>query len=544
MIETPASDPAGCGAAADGAVRFMWRGAAVRLAQPSPTLTVLDWLREAQHATGTKEGCAEGDCGACTVVLAELDEDGGADRVRWRAINACIRFVASLHGCALYTVEDLRAPDGSLHPVQQALVDCHGSQCGFCTPGFAMSMFALYNERQARAVSREAARSALSGNLCRCTGYRPILDAAEAMSAYPARHVDEAALARRLRALQADAGLDAPHATHAGGVASAGSAAHPAGGPDAGRRPLGDGGLCVQGPDGLTLRPATLPGLLAARRARPGAQVVAGGTDVGVWVNKRHRRFAEVLDVTGVRALQRIDEDSEAIAFGAAVRLREAYDRLAAEWPQLAGFADRFASLPVRNAGTLGGNVANGSPIGDSMPLLIALGAAVELSRLDAHGAVQARTLALEDFYLGYRRTALGADELLTRVIVPRRAPAPQGELLRAYKIAKRFDQDISAVCVAVRLGIERGTVAHARIGVGGMAAVPARARATEAALVGRAWDEAGARAAAACLRAEFSPIDDLRASAAYRHEVAGNLLVRLWLDSRGVPANLEGGWR
>lgn len=492
-------------------VRFVWRGRGVELRDVPPTLTVLDWLREDRGARGTKEGCAEGDCGACAVVLAEPDDAapgaGAPARLRWRAVNACIRFVASLDGCALFTVEDLRAPDGSLHPAQQAMVDCHGSQCGFCTPGFVMSMFALYNEHEARPVSRAQAKAALSGNLCRCTGYRPILQAAEQMSAYPPRLPDEAALAARLAALRDDRM----------------------------RR--------IESADGVTLRPARLDDLLAARRDRPDAQVLAGGTDVGLWVNKQHRRFAAILDLSGVRALQRIEPRGDGLAIGAAVRLHEAYARLVADRPQLAGFADRFASLPVRNSGTLGGNVANGSPIGDSMPLLIALGAAVELARMDGApgsgaGAIRVRTLALEDFYLGYRRTALAADELVTHVLVP---GAPDAhELLRAYKVSKRFDQDISAVCVAIRLRVVDGRVAEARIGVGGMAAVPARARATEAVLLGREWTEQAARDAADRLRAEFAPIDDLRASGAYRREVAGNLLHRFWLDSQGVATDLE----
>ena len=521
----------------DRPLRFVFRGEVVTVHDVPPTLTVLDWLREHRRHTGTKEGCGEGDCGACTVAVAELSDAcdglprppaGTSDApLRVRAVNACIRFLSSLDGCALFTVEDLRAPDGSLHPVQQALVDHHGSQCGFCTPGFAMSLWALYQERAMhdatpagfRAISRGEARTALSGNLCRCTGYRPILDAAEALHTHPTRTIDAPALAAQLRSLAA--------ARKGRGARIASSA-------------------------GTTLRPATLAELLAARRDAPDAQLMAGCTDVGLWVNKQHRVFGTVIDTTSVAELAIVSRTTDGLSVGAAVRLTDAYAALVAAWPQLVDFADRFASVSVRNSGTLGGNVANGSPIGDSMPLLIALGARVELARMDAGGQIHQRRLPLEDLYLGYRRTALAADELLTRVLVPGpvepmppgAGTPPHGEWVRAYKVSKRFDQDITAVCVAMRLELRHGVVAAARIGVGGMAAVPARARETEATLVGSAWDEAAAGRAARRLRAEFHPIDDMRATAQYRRDVAAALVRRSWLESQGVEANLEGATR
>jgi xanthine dehydrogenase small subunit len=485
-------------------IRFLRRGRIVELDAVPPTRTLLDWLREPGPAgagcTGTKEGCGEGDCGACTVALGELE--GG--RLRWRPVNSCIRFLASIDGCALVTVDDLRAEDGDLHPVQQAMVDAHASQCGFCTPGFVMTMYALYEERLAQrapgappeALTREQAQQALAGNLCRCTGYRPILDAAQRMLTLPPRGADEAAIRRQLASIA----------------------------PSRGAR--------FASPDGDTWRPHTVDELLAVRAAQPQAQIVAGCTDVGLWVNKQHARFSGVLDLSSVQELRSIEQTEAATVIGASARLADAYDALVARRPQLRAFADRFAGPPVRNSGTLGGNLANGSPIGDSMPLLIALGATVRLAGVDG-----TRELALERLYTGYRKNAIGPREVLTHAVVP--APAA-GELMRAYKLSKRFDDDISAVCLAISLQLADGRVAAVRIGVGGMAATPMRAARTEAALAGAPWSEQTVRAAAQVLRDEFSPIDDMRASARYRREAIGNLLWRLWHDSQGRHWNLE----
>ena len=471
-------------------IRFLRRGELITLGNVPPDRTLLEVLREDLGSCGTKEGCGEGDCGACTVVVAEPEGDG----LRFRAINSCIRLAHSVDGLALWTVEDLVAPDGSLHPAQEAMVQCHGSQCGFCTPGFVMSLFGMYQNHvcAGRPITRELAQTDLSGNLCRCTGYRPILDAAQRMAALPPVRVDEAAMATRLRAL-------APRAPSAGGY----------------------------------LQPTTLPELLALRRDHPQAQIVAGCTDVGLWVTKQHRRFAQVLDVTRVAPLRRIEAAGGMLEIGAAVPLADAYAALVSDRPALATFAQRFAGLPVRNSGTLGGNVANGSPIGDSMPLLIALDTRIVLA--SARGE---RTLALEDFYTGYRQTALAADEVVARLLVP--LPAP-GEFLRAYKISKRYDDDISAVCLAVRMHLDGDRASGVRIGAGGVAATPARAHQAEHALEGRAWTQAAAQAAADALRAQFQPITDMRATAAYRREVLGNLMRRFWLESQGVQGlNLE----
>jgi xanthine dehydrogenase small subunit len=481
-------------------LRFLRRGAPVTLNGVRPDRTLLDLLREDLHLSATKEGCGEGDCGACTVVLGE--EVNG--RLRYKAINSCIRLAHSVDGMAVYTAEDIVSPSGELHPSQEAMVRCHGSQCGFCTPGFVMSLFGMYQNTQGgKGISREQAQADLSGNLCRCTGYRPILDAAQQMGALPLPSgcaVDEAATVAALRTLKKRTAADGPY-----------------------------------------LRPTNLSGLLQARATHPRAQVVAGTTDVGLWVTKMHQRFPQVLDVTAARELQRVESYPHHIAIGAAVTLTDAYAALVKERPQLLSFSQRFAGLPVRNSGTLGGNVANGSPIGDSMPLLIALGASVVLMRwrkTTAGGEIAHRELRLEDLYTGYRTNVMRPDELLCWIKVPR---PTADEFTRVYKISKRFDDDISAVCLAIRMTVTAGVVQQVSIGAGGVAATPVRARQTEAALLGQAWSEDTVMAATAALRAEFQPISDMRASAAYRVAVLGNLLRRFWLESQGLTGiNLE----
>ena len=549
---------------------FWRRGHAVTLDNVPADRTLLEVLREDLHCTGTKEGCGEGDCGACTVVLGEAV--GG--KLQYKAINSCIRLAHSVQGLAVWTVEDIGAqpdtaagpPQGgvsppggqrpapavergghALHPAQEAMVQCHGSQCGFCTPGFVMSLFGMYqNSKGGQGIDRVQAAADLSGNLCRCTGYRPILDAAQQMGSLPLPAgcgVDEAATVAALETLS-ERRAPAANAPY--------------------------------------LRPTTLASLLQARSAHPQAQVVAGTTDVGLWVTKMHKRFAQVIDVTAAKELRRVETYPHHIAIGAAVSLHEAYAALVSERPQLKTFAQRFAGLPVRNSGTLGGNVANGSPIGDSMPLLIALGTSVVLMRWDlTRNAVAHRELLLEDLYTGYRTNVMRADELLCWVKVPRPGepspqPSPRGrggktrssitgvpslplplgegggeglpesiegipEFLRVYKISKRFDDDISAVCLAIRLTLDGGKVHTISIGAGGVAATPVRARQTEAALCGQPWNADTVMTAVATLRAEFQPISDMRASAAYRQTVLGNLLQRFWLESQGLQAiNLE----
>ena len=472
-------------------LRFFRRGEVVSLPAVETNRTLLEVLREDLHSCGTKEGCGEGDCGACTVVVAEAD--GAA--LKYSAINSCIRLAHSIDGMALWTVEDLAADDGSLHPTQKAMVECHGSQCGFCTPGFVMSLFSQYQSKtcKGQTITRADAQGALSGNLCRCTGYRPILDAAEAMQALPVVRIDEPKVLSNLKLLAQDSRALEANSSY--------------------------------------MLPRNLAELLADRARHPDAQLVAGCTDVGLWVTKMHMQFAKVLDVTQVAELRRVEQYPHHIAIGAAVSLTDAFAELIADRPQLAEFAHRFAGLPVRNSGTLGGNVANGSPIGDSMPLLIALGANVVLMRQNGK-KIAHRELPLEDLYTGYRKNVMAADEVLAWIKVPK---ATAAETSRIYKISKRFEDDISAVCLAINAHIANGLVRSASIGVGGVAATPVRARKTEAAIVGQAWMPATIHVAMQTLRAEFAPISDMRASAAYRSTVLGNLLQRFWLESQGT---------
>ena len=467
-------------------IRFFHRGRVVRLENVAPTRSVLDWLREDQRCVGTKEGCNEGDCGACTVVVGELpahtdSADQAVRGLRLRPVNACIKFMPSLHGKALFTVEDLRGAAG-LHPAQQALVDCHGSQCGFCTPGFAMTLWCSYENHRGAGTRPDRAQLAdeLAGNLCRCTGYRPILDAGAQMFDLAPAALDTAPVIAALRAIA----------------------------------------------DGI---PASAPRTLAelARRyaASPQARLVAGGTDVGLWVTKQLRDLGEVIPVTEIDELKTVTHDDGALRIGAGVSLEVAWGALAARAPALTEAWRRFASPPIRHAGTLGGNVANGSPIGDSAPVLMALDAQLELRQGE-----RVRRLPLDDFYTGYLANRLEPGEFIQAVVVPEAAFARR---IRAYKISKRFDSDISAVFAALAITLDDGTVADVRLAFGGMAATVRRAATAEAVLRGQPWSAATLAAAQAALARDFTPLDDMRASAAYRLRVAQNLLRRFWLETQ-----------
>lgn len=480
-------------------VRFVHRGQVQEVAGLPPTTTVLQWLREHARCTGTKEGCAEGDCGACTVVVGELDATGTLQR---RTVNACIQFLPTLDGRALFTVEDVstQCGPGTLHPCQQALVDCHGSQCGFCTPGFVMSLWHQY-ESHATPQPRAELADALAGNLCRCTGYRPILDAAEQMHTPPRQTLDTAPTVALLQGLNAH------------------DAAHPllCTGPNA-QQP---------GAEQRFFAPRSLKDLAALRQALPDARLLAGSTDIGLWVNKQFRDLDDIIYLGRVAELQTIRPLPDGrLEIGAGASLEAAWGALAERVPSLRELWKRFASPPVRHAGTMGGNVANGSPIGDSAPILLALNASVVLRLGEA-----VRELPLSAFYLDYMKNALQPGEFLQALRVP--MPTTAGEHMRAYKLSKRRDSDISAVCVGLWLRLDGETIAEARLGWGGMAATARRAPRTEAALVGQPWSEATLRAAQAALALDFTPMNDLRASAAYRQQAAAGLLERFWLETR-----------
>ena len=471
-------------------IRFLLGTSEREIRDADPNMTVLQWLRTRAEQPGTKEGCAEGDCGACTVVVGEPDTGG---RIRYRAVNGCILFLPALHGKQLITVEHLRQPDGALHPAQQALVECHGSQCGFCTPGFVMSMFAMYHNEDR--PGRQRIQDVLAGNLCRCTGYRPILDAAERMydlgdgDAFSAR---ESETAQRLTALRGD---DTLHVTGSGRDYYA---------------------------------PRTTDALADLLADLPEATILAGGTDVGLWVTKQHRKLDTLLYTGDVDEMKTVREDDDWIDIGAAVTHTDAMDLIGRHYPDFGELLRRFASVQIRNSGTLGGNIANASPIGDSMPVLIALNAELVLRQ-----GSSLRTLPIDQFFLDYRKTAMAAGEFVERIRVPKPAAGWQ---LRCYKLSKRFDQDISAVCAAFNLRLDGNMVQDVRIGFGGMAAIPARAVQTETALRGQPWNEASVTAAGAALETEFKPMSDMRASADYRMLTARNLLRKCHLETTNHP--------
>ena len=476
-------------------IRFFHRGGVVEVDDATPTRTVLDWLREDARCTGTKEGCNEGDCGACTVVVAELPGLAHAASpelvggLRLTTANACIQFLPALDGKALFTVEDVQRGDAR-HPVQQAMVDCDGSQCGFCTPGFVMALWATYQHHAARGTrpTRQQLADELSGNLCRCTGYRPILDAGERMFDAPVTLLDVAPARAALEAMRSDQTFR-----------------YAAGGAE-------------------FIAPKTLAAFAAERLRRPEARIVAGTTDVGLWVNKMFRPLPTMLFIGGVDELRRVEHRAGVLSIGAAASLEDAWRALVARWPALTDVWLRFAGVPLRHAGTMGGNVANGSPIGDAAPVLMALGASVVLRRGEA-----VRRLPLADFYTGYMTNRLEAGEFVEAIEVPLDSAAA----VRAYKISKRFDCDISAVCAGLAIELDGAVVRTIRLAFGGLAATVSRAAGAEAALLDKPWNEASLAAAQAALASDFTPLSDVRASAAYRLQVAQNLLRRFWLETR-----------
>jgi xanthine dehydrogenase small subunit len=473
-------------------IRFFHQGRTVEVTGVHPTRSVLDWLREDAHCTGTKEGCNEGDCGACTVVVGELAAEGTPGAVgglKLQTVNACIQFLPTLDGKALFTVEDL-AQGETLHPVQQAMVDCHGSQCGFCTPGFVMSLWGCYQRHQAAGTvpSRQQLADDLSGNLCRCTGYRPILDAGERMFDAPGAVLDTVPVVAALQSLQADAPLHTASGFHA---------------------------------------PRTLAAFAALREAQPDAKVLAGSTDMGLWVTKQFRDLGTLIYIGEVAELKRVEIVDGALQIGAAASLEAAWSALVQQWPALRDVWLRFASLPIRQAGTMGGNVANGSPIGDSAPVLMALDAAIVLRRGE-----RVRQMPLADFFVDYMKNRLEPGEFVQGLSVPLPGQMP-GATVRAYKISKRFDCDISAVCAGLAIELDGGKVKTARFAFGGMAATVRRAAQAEAAVLGQPWTQATVQAAMTALAQDFKPLSDMRASAAYRLQVAQNLLQRLWFETR-----------
>ena len=464
-------------------IRFLLDGKVIELSDVDPTRTVLQFLREDLRRKGTKEGCAEGDCGACTVVLAELTRKG--DAVNLKAINSCIQFLPTLDGKELITVESLSKGD-ELHPVQSAMISNHGSQCGFCTPGFVMSLYALYETSEN--PRRQEIDDALAGNLCRCTGYRPIIAAAEEMYSLPkVAHTNNA---EALRDLQREATLKVEH-------------------------------------DGRTFHaPRSADEFAELFRANPDATILAGGTDVGLWVTKQHRELKTIIYTGRVSDLADVTTSERHIDIGAAATLSDAVPVIVEHYPGFDELFRRFASPPIRNAGTLGGNIANGSPIGDSMAALMVVDALLTLRC----GEVE-REISLNDFYHDYMVNDLQPGEFLTRI----RIPLPSDDaVVASQKWSKRFDQDISAICTAYRLVLDGDKAVAFRMACGGLAATVRRAAKTEAAIVGQPWDADTIERACAALQEDFAPISDMRASADIRLRACQNLLRRFFAETKG----------
>jgi xanthine dehydrogenase small subunit len=473
------------------ALRFRFRGSEVLLRQFSPRATVLDWLREDMGAKGTKEGCAEGDCGACTVVLARLK--GG--RLTYEPFNACILLLGQLEGAELITIEDL-ASGGELHPLQQAMVDVHASQCGFCTPGIVMSLFAAYHSREP--ITYSSLCDQLAGNLCRCTGYRPII--AAALQSGVGEPSDRFAATSEARA-----------------AALAALADHK--------------DVFVGSEAAFFAAPASLDRLAALYARFPDATLVGGATDVGLWVTKQLRDLKRVIWLGRVAGLDAIGEGANgALSLGATLSLEDAAPLLGVIHPDLKELLRRFGSKQVRISGTVGGNIANGSPIGDLAPALIALGGSVVLRKGD-----ETRALPLEDFFIAYGKQDRKPGEFVMAVEAPRLAPHQR---YRAFKVSKRFDEDISAVMLAARFDLDGRDIVSARVACGGMAATPKRAERTERALVGASLDlpETWRRAREA-INEDFSPLTDMRATAAYRKTVAANVLEKALMEISGASA-------
>ncbi len=480
------------------AITFLRRGRAVTVADARVRMTLLDWLRLEEGAVGTKEGCAEGDCGACTVVLAR--EVGG--RVVHAPVNACILLLGQVDGQEVITVEDLGEANNALHPVQESMIRHHGSQCGFCTPGIIMSLFAQHQDA-IRPLTRQTVCDQLAGNLCRCTGYLPIISAALEAADAPPVASRAAATAQELRTLQDDADIF-----------------------------VGDEGAFFAAPR----TEAALTDLLSRH---PDARIIAGTTDVGLGITKALAEPRRIIWLGRVRGLDTIERADGALIIGAAVTLADAAAPLAGLAADLGEVVRRFGSVQVRNCATVGGNIANGSPIGDLAPCFIALGASLELA-----GPAGRRAVALEDFFIAYQHQDRRPGEYLRRIIVPE----PRPDLaIRAYKISKRRDEDISAVLAAFCFTLDGRQVRQARLAFGGMAGVPARARQTEALVAGLDLDDQSSWAPALqALHDEFSPLSDHRAGAAYRRLVARNLLRKALIELAGAPrgtTRLGPGW-
>jgi xanthine dehydrogenase small subunit len=477
-------------------LRFILNDEEIAISEIKATETLLDYLRLTKRLKGSKEGCAEGDCGACTVLVGRLR--GG--ELSYDTVNACICFVGMLHGTHVVTIEHLSPVSGPLHPVQQAMVEFHGSQCGFCTPGIVMSLYGLWMQTPRPSVNE--IEVALQGNLCRCTGYQPIVKAGLAMSNYGAVETDPLLLHRTQMVARLEASRE-------GGTVDIGE----------GRNRL--------------IVPASVDDLAEIYAANPGGTLVSGATDVGLWVTKFMRDIGPMIYIGHLTELQSISESDGALTLGAGVTYTQARASVVKHFPQLAELWDRIGGGQVRNAGTVGANIANGSPIGDTPPPFIALGAHITLRR-----GSERRDVKLKDFFIAYGKQDRQPGEFVESVTIPY---LPAGEKFACYKVSKRKDEDISALCGAFRVFVnDDGVVGMVRIAFGGMAATPKRAKVVEDALLGKPWTAATVEAALPAFTEDFQPLTDMRASKEYRMLAAQNLLRRFQLETTGVAERLS----
>ncbi len=450
-------------------IEFLLNGEAVTVDGNSPTRTLLDYLREECGLTGTKEGCNEGDCGACSIMIT--DDDGT------KALNACILFLPQLHGKSVHTVEGLAAPDGTLHPVQSEMIENHGSQCGFCTPGFIMSMAAAHQN------SETNHDDVLAGNLCRCTGYVPIIRAARAAEKFAKpKHL-------QINKLPVTKTIQSKR----------------------------------------VFVPKTSDELADWYIKNPDATLIGGATDVGLWINKDLCDLSSIAFIGQIDELRGIEISDSGMAIGASVTLSQLHKAVAKKYASLGELVRRYGSTQVRNAATIGGNIANGSPIGDGPPALIALGAQLYLRRGDDF-----RNMALEDYFIDYGKQDRKIGEFIIGIAIPE-----QPNNLKCYKITKRFDQDISTLCGCFNITRHSGKITSARIAFGGMAETPKRATSVEIALIGKPWTQDTITAAVTKFSTDYQPISDVRASAAYRAQTAQNLLQRYFDETFGHATNV-----
>ncbi|MBA4311396.1 MAG: xanthine dehydrogenase small subunit [Chlorobiaceae bacterium] len=455
--------------------------------QFSPTSTALNYLRSFPAHKGVKEGCAEGDCGACTVVLAELVDN----KITFRAVDSCLIFLPMIHGKQLITVENLKTPEGILHPVQQSMVDLYGSQCGFCTPGIIMTMFAFYKNYDK--PSREQIDDALTGNLCRCTGYRPIVEAAAKSCVHNCvDHFtnDESKIIKFLKSISKES-------------------------------------IHIQTDNQKYFRPASLGEAISLKHQHPEAIIISGATDIALRVTKNHELLKEIIDLSGVEELKVITQTDSSIEIGAGVSLNDILLPIEKDFPALHEMLKIFGSHQIRNLATLGGNLGSASPIGDTLPILMAYNAGVVLESLNGR-----RVIPLNDYIIGYRKTVRKPDELITSIIIPK---LTNGSIIKSYKVSKRKDLDISTLSACFRIDLDGSMVKSIILAYGGMAERTKRAFTAEQFLLGKQWERKIIEKAMTLIEKDFTPISDARGSAEFRLKAAQNLLLKFLIETKGT---------